>query len=779
MPQRTVKKGAAAKRAKTALENNNHNDNLGQEPETAEAVVNNHEEEEENIANDEKSVLSDEKLDDVKNKEEEVKESIDEYEKDEQLDFEDNYPEYEPLEDYNGVDYDEKEIEQDEHQEVRDEVEEECEVVAGEDDISGDEEIEYVYEEVEVDEDDEHNDEEHDHSSRMADAEQKEHPEGVNKRHKQKEFEVFVGGLYKDATEEDLRKVFGEVGVITEVRLMMNPHTKKNRGFAFLHFETIEQAKKAATELKNPVINGKQCRVSPVQDNDTIYLGNICKTWKLEALKDKLRHYGVGNFENLTLVEDSNNEGMNRGFAFLDFSSRSEARKAYTQLQKRDVVFGVDKPAEISFTDSFIDPVDDIMAQVKTVFIDSLPPSWDEDYVRDLLKKYGEIEKIELAKNMPAASRKDFGFVTFGTHAAAVECADSITSSGLGEGDKKAKVKARLSRPLRKGSRKHVSHAAYSSGRNSGILSRPSRARPAPRSLPARMVRRIESHVPPGRPFSVMDRRPVSVRDRRPVMSMSLRSRPVSHLARSSERRLSTSGYPKSSMKRDYGLCEELPPPRSRVAVDYGSRMSSQKHLSYRDYPAHGSRYPELRKGTSRTSAAAPMRSYVDDGYGQRFERPPLSSSHFNHREGHSRDYETLSGSKRTYSVIDDAPPRYADTGARQSRSRLDYEYGGSISQYGDAYGDRLGRSSLGYSNGRSSISTRDSHGMYSSRQSTSYSAGSFGGSDRDLYSASYGGDYISRGSNAGGRSYSSMYSSRGVGGSSSYMSGSRSRSYY
>lgn len=34
-------------------------------------------------------------------------------------------------------------------------------------------------------------------------------------------------------------------------------------------------------------------------------------------------------------------------------------------------------------------------------------------------------------------------------------------------------------------------------------------------------------------------------------------------------------------------------------------------------------------------------------------------------------------------------PPRYADSGVRQSRARLDYEYGASASQYGDAYGDR------------------------------------------------------------------------------------------
>lgn len=70
------------------------------------------------------------------------------------------------------------------------------------------------------------------------------------------------------------------------------------------------------------------------------------------------------NVEDLTLVEDSNNEGMNRGFAFLEFSSRSEAMDAFKRLQKRDIVFGVDRPAKVSFADSFIDPGDEIMAQV-------------------------------------------------------------------------------------------------------------------------------------------------------------------------------------------------------------------------------------------------------------------------------------------------------------------------------------------------------------------------------------------------------------------------------
>lgn len=71
---------------------------------------------------------------------------------------------------------------------------------------------------------------------------------------------------------------------------------------------------------------------------------------------------------------------------------------------------------------------------------------WDEHRVSGYLKKYGAIEKIELARNMPAAKRKDFGFVTFDSHDNAVECADSINNTELGEGDNKVRIQVSSSR---------------------------------------------------------------------------------------------------------------------------------------------------------------------------------------------------------------------------------------------------------------------------------------------------------------------------------------------
>lgn len=76
------------------------------------------------------------------------------------------------------------------------------------------------------------------------------------------------------------------------------------------------------------------------------------------------------------------------------------------------------------------------------MFVDGLSASWDEEHVKELLKKYGEIEKIELARNMPSARRKDFGFVTFDTHDAAVTCAKSINNEELGEGSSKVLFKS-------------------------------------------------------------------------------------------------------------------------------------------------------------------------------------------------------------------------------------------------------------------------------------------------------------------------------------------------
>lgn len=41
-------------------------------------------------------------------------------------------------------------------------------------------------------------------------------------------------------------------------------------------------------------VRGKRVGLSASQDNDTLYLGNICKTWTKDNVRFKLPHFLVG-----------------------------------------------------------------------------------------------------------------------------------------------------------------------------------------------------------------------------------------------------------------------------------------------------------------------------------------------------------------------------------------------------------------------------------------------------------------------------------------------------
>ncbi|KQK11934.1 heterogeneous nuclear ribonucleoprotein Q isoform X3 [Brachypodium distachyon] len=271
-------------------------------------------------------------------------------------------------------------------------------------------------------------------------------------RQLKKELEIFVGGLNRDAVEEDIRSVFGQVGDVVDVRLHKDLLTNRNKGFAFVKFATKEQVSRALAEMKNPMIRGKRCGIAASEDNDTLFLGNICNTWTKEAIKKRLLDYGIEGVQSLTLVPDTQNEGQSRGFAFLEFSCHADAMLAFKRLQQPDAMFGhPERTAKVAFAEPIKEPDAEVMAQVKSVFIDGLPPYWDEDRVKDRFKAYGVIERVVLASNMSSAKRNDFGFVNFSTHEAALACIEATNNTELGDdGKSKVKVRVRLSNPLPK-----------------------------------------------------------------------------------------------------------------------------------------------------------------------------------------------------------------------------------------------------------------------------------------------------------------------------------------
>ena len=73
---------------------------------------------------------------------------------------------------------------------------------------------------------------------------------------------LFVGNLSYQTMENDLQDYFSQVGVVTNVNLMLDKMTGKSRGFAFVEFATPEEANKAVEQLHNKEFQGRALTVN-------------------------------------------------------------------------------------------------------------------------------------------------------------------------------------------------------------------------------------------------------------------------------------------------------------------------------------------------------------------------------------------------------------------------------------------------------------------------------------------------------------------------------------
>jgi len=76
---------------------------------------------------------------------------------------------------------------------------------------------------------------------------------------------LYVGNLSYSVTEEELREYFAQAGTIKSVALIRDRDTGRSKGFAFVEYETDEEAQKAigmfnGTELHERTLTVNQAR---------------------------------------------------------------------------------------------------------------------------------------------------------------------------------------------------------------------------------------------------------------------------------------------------------------------------------------------------------------------------------------------------------------------------------------------------------------------------------------------------------------------------------------
>lgn len=73
---------------------------------------------------------------------------------------------------------------------------------------------------------------------------------------------LYVGNLSFDAGESDLFDLFNGVGSVQNVEIVLNRHTMRSKGFAFVQMQSVDEAKRAVAELHDKEFMGRKLVVS-------------------------------------------------------------------------------------------------------------------------------------------------------------------------------------------------------------------------------------------------------------------------------------------------------------------------------------------------------------------------------------------------------------------------------------------------------------------------------------------------------------------------------------
>lgn len=224
--------------------------------------------------------------------------------------------------------------------------------------------------------------------------------------------EVFCGKIPRDVYEDELIPLFEKCGIIWDLRLMMDPMTGANRGFAFVTFTNRESAQIAVRELDNYEIKpGKVLKINISVPNLRLFVGNIPKSRGKDEIYEEFSKLTSGLVE-VIVYSSPDDKKKNRGFCFLEYESHKTASLAKRRLGTgRIKVWGCD--IIVDWADPQEEPDEQIMNKVKVLYVRNLTQDTTEERLKERFEAFGRIERVKKIK--------DYAFVHFEDRDCAVQ----------------------------------------------------------------------------------------------------------------------------------------------------------------------------------------------------------------------------------------------------------------------------------------------------------------------------------------------------------------------
>uniref|UniRef100_A0A674D3L4 Heterogeneous nuclear ribonucleoprotein R n=1 Tax=Salmo trutta TaxID=8032 RepID=A0A674D3L4_SALTR len=224
--------------------------------------------------------------------------------------------------------------------------------------------------------------------------------------------EVFVGKIPRDLYEDELVPLFEKAGPIWDLRLMMDPLSGQNRGYAFITFCGKDAAAEAVKLCDNYEIrSGKYLGVCISVANNRLFVGSIPKNKTRESILEDFGKVTEG-LQEVILYHQPDDKKKNRGFCFLEYEDHKSAAQARRRLMSGKVkVWG--NPVTVEWADPVAEPDPDVMAKVKVLFVRKLATPVTEELLEKTFSAFGKLERVK--------KLKDYAFVHFEDRDAAVK----------------------------------------------------------------------------------------------------------------------------------------------------------------------------------------------------------------------------------------------------------------------------------------------------------------------------------------------------------------------
>ncbi|XP_033224709.1 heterogeneous nuclear ribonucleoprotein R isoform X8 [Belonocnema kinseyi] len=235
--------------------------------------------------------------------------------------------------------------------------------------------------------------------------------------------EVFCGKIPKDMYEDELIPLFEKCGKIWDLRLMMDPMSGTNRGYAFITFTNRDAAQQAVRELNDYEIRkGKKIGVTVSYNNHRLFVGNIPKNRDRDDLFEEFTKHAPGLTE-VIIYSSPDDKKKNRGFCFLEYESHKAASLAKRRLGTgRMKVWGCD--IIVDWADPQEEPDEQTMSKVRVLYVRNLTQDCTEEKLKECFEQHGKIERVKKIK--------DYAFIHFEDRDHAIQAMRDLNGKEMG-----------------------------------------------------------------------------------------------------------------------------------------------------------------------------------------------------------------------------------------------------------------------------------------------------------------------------------------------------------